>query len=237
MNLSSSASAVLALALFAGTACAQSSESELDSLVKIKSRKVDSAFLLPGADFSQYKKVMIAPAEVAFHKNWLRDQNNQALSMSRRIGDTEAKKILDAARSGFDEIWAAAFKSAGYEVVTAPGDDVLKLVPSVFDLYINAPDVQSAGRTRSYTVEAGRAGLTLDVRDSTTGTLLGRIVDRRTAGDNAGRLQWSTSVSNRADFRQLFGRWAKLAADGLTDLKQASPLPETMQPDQKMPKK
>jgi hypothetical protein len=213
------------------------SAGEIDSLVKIKAKNVDQAYLLPGADFSGYKKVMIAPAEVAFQKHWLRNMNNRSPSLSQRIEDKDAKEILDAARSGFDEIWADAFKAAGYEVVTAPGEDVLKLAPSVFDLYINAPDITTPVRTKSYTIEAGRASLSLDVRDSVSGALLGRTIDKRIAGDNVGRLEWTTRVSNRADFEMLFKRWAKIAASGLDDLKRASPLPEKLEPGQKLPKK
>jgi Protein of unknown function (DUF3313) len=219
------------------SALAQTTGGEADALVKIKAKKVDQAYLLPGADFSAYKKVIIAPSEVAFQKNWLRDMKNQAMSLSYRISDKDAQKILEAARSGFDEIWAEAFKAAGYEVVTTPGADVLKLVPGVFDLYINAPDVPTAGRSKSYTVEAGEAGLNLEVRDSVSGTLLGRVVDKRTAGVDMGQMQWTTSVSNRSDFSILFKQWAKIAANGLGELAKASPLPETLQPNKKLPTK
>ena len=47
------------------------------------------------------------------------------------------------------------------------------------DLYVNAPATTSTGISRSYTVEAGEATLHVDVRDSRTGTLLGRVSDRR----------------------------------------------------------
>jgi hypothetical protein len=210
---------------------------EADALVKIKAKGLDKAFLLPGADFSGYKKVIIAPSEVAFQKNWLRDMNNNSMSPSRRLGDKDAQKIIAAARSGFDEIWIEAFKAAGYEVVTEPGNDVLKLVPSVFDLYINAPDNMAIGRSQSYTVEAGEAALSLDIRDSINGTLLGRAIDKRTAGSDMGRLQWTTSVSNRSDFGILFKSWANRAVKSLGELAKASPLPETLQPNKKVPKK
>jgi hypothetical protein len=219
------------------TTFAQDAGGEADALVKIKAKGIDKAFLLPGADFSGYKKVIIAPSEVAFQKNWLRDMNNQSMSLSRRLSDKDAQKIIEAARSGFDEIWIEAFKAAGYEVVTAPGSDVLKLVPSVFDLYINAPDTMDAGRSKSYTVEAGEAALSLDIRDSVSGALLGRAIDRRTAGTDMGRLQWTTSVSNRSDFGILFKSWANQATKSLGELAKASPLPETLKPNQKLPKK
>jgi len=237
MKISTRMAVSLLSTLAVSVALAQATGGEADALVKIKAKKVDQAYLLPGADFSKYKKVIIAPAEVAFQKNWLRDMKNQSVSLSHRITDKDAVKILEAARSGFDEIWAEAFKASGYEVVTTPGVDVLKLVPGVFDLYINAPDVPQAGRSSSYTVEAGEAGLVLDVRDSISGTLLGRTVDKRTAGTDLGRLQWTTSVSNRADFGLLFKTWAKNTAAGLNELAKASPLPETLEPNKKLPKK
>jgi hypothetical protein len=216
---------------------AQEAGLEGEALVKIKAKNVDEAFLLPGADFSGYKKVIIAPSEVAFQKDWLRDMNNRSMGISRRLSDKDAQKIIEAARSGFDEVWAEAFSSSGYQVVTTPGDDVLKLVPGVFNLYVNAPDIQTGSRSKSYTVEAGEASLLLDVRDSVSGALLGRVIDRRTAGVDMGRMQWTTSVSNRSDFRQLFKRWAKIASDGLSELAKASPLPETLEPNKKIPVK
>jgi hypothetical protein len=225
------------LCAISALAFSQTSGGEADALVKIKAKGLDKAFLLPGADFSGYKKVIIAPSEVAFQKNWLRDINNQSMSLSRRLSDKDAQKIIEAARSGFDEIWIEAFKKAGYEVVTVPGSDVLKLVPSVFDLYVNAPDTMDSGRNKSYTVEAGEAALSLDIRDSVSGTLLGRAIDRRTAGTDMGQLQWTTSVSNRSDFGILFKSWANQAAKSLGELAKASPIPETLQPNKKVPKK
>ena len=48
--------------------------------------------------------------------------------------------------------------------------------PGVANLYINAPDTMSAGRSRTYTTEAGEATLVLEARDSTSGALLGRVL-------------------------------------------------------------
>ncbi len=187
--------------------------------------------------FSIYKKVLIAPCEIAFQKDWLRNMNHGALTLEQRIGDEEANRILVAARSGFDEIWIEAFQAAGYEIATEAGADVLTIVPSVFDLYINAPDVTTAISTRIYTVETGQASLALDARDSLSGTLLGQASDRRTAGMGTGRLEWTTRVTNRSDFRRLFAQWATLAANGLGELAKASPLPEKLRSGQKVPKR
>ncbi|MBK6350519.1 MAG: hypothetical protein IPF50_12295, partial [Proteobacteria bacterium] len=57
--------------------------------------------------------------------------------------------------------------------------DVLRLSTAIVNLYINAPDTMEAGRVQTYAAEAGEATLNLEVRDSRTNALLGRVVDRR----------------------------------------------------------
>ena len=117
--------------------------------------------------------------------------------------------------------------------MTTPGNDVLRLSPGVANLYINAPDTMSAGRSRTYTTEAGEATLVLEARDSQSGALLGRVFDRRETRQSAG-VQWTTSVSNRADFKQLFQSWANIAVKGFGELKENSPVPADLQPNQKL---
>ena len=71
-------------------------------------------------------------------------------------------------------------------------------------------------------VDAGEATFAIEARDSLTGQLLGRAVDRREAGEGPNyRRSYS---SNLADFEALFDTWARIAARGLTELKAASPV-------------
>jgi hypothetical protein len=94
----------------------------------------------------------------------------------------------------------------------------------VFDLYINAPKtVTQALPSRVYTYDAGHATLALEVRDSATGTLLGRVVDYRTAGYRGGprSMRITTTASNQFDFESMFDVWATSCID---ELKAQSPL-------------
>src|SRR6185437_6204821 len=93
-----------------------------DELVQVKSRRLDAIYLLPGADFSGYRKIMIDPVQVAFRKDWVQ-QANRSRGMSR-ISQSDAQEIAQAARSGFQDIFAAAFHAKGFEVVSAPAPDV-----------------------------------------------------------------------------------------------------------------
>ncbi|HEY9233428.1 MAG TPA: DUF3313 family protein [Phenylobacterium sp.] len=193
-----------------------------DGLTRVQSRRMAEVDLLPGADFRGYTKVMLDPTEVAFRRNWQRDHNASALS--GRITDADAQRILDAARTGFEEIFRTAYEQAGYQVVTEPGPDVLRMRTAVANLHVSAPDVRTAGRTRVFSRDAGSATVVIEARDSLSGALLGRAVDTRTAGDARPFLR--NSVTNRADFRSLFQTWARTSVEGLAELKAMSPIPE-----------
>jgi hypothetical protein len=192
-----------------------------DGLVLVKSKRFDRVYLAPDADFTPYTKVMLDPTEVAFRKNWLRDYNRSSLSLDRRLSEDDAQKAIDLVRTGFAKAFVDAYQKAGYQVVQTPGTDVLRLRTAVVNLDISAPDIKTAGRSRTYAGEAGQATVVIEARDSTTGALLGRVLDARLAGDNSRNLR--NSVTNRADFGRLFDSWAKASIDGLAQLKAGSP--------------
>ncbi len=220
------------LVTFGAVASAADAPDNWDGLVQIKPRRMDQVYVLPGTDFRPYTKVMLDKTEVAFRKDWLKNMNDTR-SVSRRIDDTEAAKIMAAASSNFTDVWTKALNKAGYEVVATPGPDVLRLSSAITDLYINAPDTMEAGRVTAYTAEAGEATLVLEVRDSQTNALLGRVVDRRETRSQVA-LQPANRVTNQADFRSLFSQWASIAGKGLDELKALSPVPEDLTPGQKL---
>jgi hypothetical protein len=224
--------AIAALLATSAAVVAAETAASWDGLVEVKAKRMDAVFLMPGADFRPYTRLMVDPTQAAFKKDWLKSVNEDR-RMSDRVTPEHAEKMLEAARTNFDDIFVEAFRKAGYEIVTTPGPDVLRVSTAVINLYVNAPDTMSAGRSYSYTMEAGEATLVIEVRDSMTGALMGRVLDRRmTRG--AGRLQMTTSVSNQAEFRSLFRQWADIAAKGLDELKAQSPVPADLQPKQKL---
>jgi hypothetical protein len=192
-----------------------------DNLTQVKSKKLKYVYLLSGADFRPYTKVMLDPTEVAFEKNFVRDYNSSTRGLNRRISDKDVQKAIEQVQSGFQSVFAKAFTEAGYTVVTQPGPDVLRVRTGVMNLYVNAPDIPTAGRSRTYAAEAGRATLVVEARDSDTNALLGRAVDGRVAGDMGGFVAGSirNSVTNRSDFERVFKDWAKACANGLNTLK------------------
>lgn len=203
-------------------AIGQATETNWDGLVRVKAKKLDYVYLAPQADFRGYTKVMVEPTQVAFRKNWQRDQNRDRVELSNRVSDRDARRILDEAQQGFHKLFVEAYQKDGYEVVTAPGPDVLRLSTAVVNLDLTAPDVQTMGRSRTYSRDSGEATLVLEARDSLTGAVLGRAVDQRDTSDAGPYIR--NSVTNAGEFEQVFSRLARTSAEGLAELKELSPV-------------
>ena len=195
-----------------------------DNLVRVKSKRMQHVYLLPGADFRPYTKVMLDPTEVAFKKNWAREYNSRtSRSLSGRITDADMEQMVDEGGKAATEIFSQSFAQGGFPVVTAPAPDVLRVRTAVVNLTVTSPDKMTAGRSRTYSGEAGTATLVVEARDSVSGALLGRVVDSQVAGDSSIMLS-RTRASNRADFRAVANDWAKNTVRGLQELKSLSPV-------------
>lgn len=203
-----------------GQTVSGAASSDPDGLVEVKSTRFDHVYLRPGADFRRYTKALLSPTQVAFAESWLADLNSRNSRIAVLQGTTvaDADRIAAEMRSALRDSFANNFRSAGYEIVTAPGTDVLGFSLRVIDLRINAPKtVTQALPSRVYTHDAGEATLALEIRDSTTGALLGRFVDHSIAGNRGGprSLRITTTSSNQIDFESLFGLWAGRCIDEL----------------------
>lgn len=205
-----------AIALFSAVPLAAAKPPDTwDGLHKVQAKGRALVFLLPGADFRGYSKVMIAPPEIAFSKDWQR--NLRGLD---RLNDREVQRVRDNASMLLNESLGKAYSKAGYQVVSEAGPDVLLVRPGLANLQFVVPQ-QSA---RSYTIseDAGEATLVLEVRDSVSGALLGRALDTEVAGGGMPVIRNESSL--RADFEYLFADWARRIAAGMDKLKANSPI-------------
>jgi hypothetical protein len=203
---------VLAIAALGATAFAapspQSSPGAPDSLVPVQTRNLDEFYLRPNANLASYRKVMIDPVQVSFDNGWMRKMN-ETRDLSARVTKDDAREIAEDMASSLGNIVATEFKARGYEIATAPGPGVLRLSPSAIDLFVNTPEKQPPGITRSFIRgDAGQATLVLEARDSVTGALLGRAVDRSKANETRNTVTRATGVSNSFWFEAMFRRWA-----------------------------
>jgi hypothetical protein len=221
--------ALLAFCCLASAASGQAPQSP-DGLVQVKPRQMELAWLRPGADFRPYTKVNISKTQVAFRPNWMKDYNMNSGGVGNWVTQDDANRIMAAAQTNFDDVFVDAFKKAGYEVVTTTGPDVLRVNSGVLDLDVNAP-MGSDGRT-TWIITAGEAALIVEVRDTVTNALLGRVADRRATQD-LGR-QIASQATNIYDFRLLFSHWSNICVKALGELKSISPIPNPLTPMQSL---
>lgn len=233
MRIASLIAAALVMSIGSNANAAGDRPPTWDGLVEVKPEKLQVAYLAPGADFRPYSKIMIDRTEVAFRKDWVKDINDTR-GAARRVTDADVAEVVAAARSKVDDIFQESFTKAGYTAATAPAADTLRVSIGVLNLYVNAIDPINTGGSPVVTAEAGEATLVIELRDSLTGALLGRVLDRRVAEHMGDNPQVSTKISNKQDFRELCRLWADFAASGLGKLKAISPLPAQLQPGQKL---
>lgn len=192
-----------------------------DGLVRVEGKRVDLLYLRPNASLATYTKVMLEPPLVAYDKNWRRDYDRGVTGHFARLTDREIRAKIDDAQEMLSAAYGDALAKAGYQLVSAPDADVIRLTIAVLDVRITAPDVDTAPPMKVVSKDIGAATLVVEARDSLSGQLLGRAVDQEVLSDSIPFPR--TDASNRGDFKDLFEDWAKTSAQGLTALKSAPP--------------
>jgi Protein of unknown function (DUF3313) len=177
-----------------------------EGLVRVDNKSVDSVYRRPEARMGVYSKLLLRPISVEFAKNWDPGKSGSALY---DMHEPDREKIKRELAEVFAEVFRKELEKGGYPLVTQPAADVLEMQAAIVNLYITAPDVsmQVAGRSKVYTSDAGHMTLIMQLHDSVTGQLLARAYDSRDSGSDM--WQWTNSVTNTAEAKQIIGVWAK----------------------------
>jgi Protein of unknown function (DUF3313) len=177
-------------------------DSPFSGLELVASKNVGALYRRPDVDISAYSKIMIGEPAVEFSKSWNpRNYGNFGLSAA------QLTKIRADLAAMAKSVFAKSLGDGGYEIVSDAADGVLVITPNIVNVFINAPNIPTAGRSRTYTMDAGSASLALQVNDAVSGTLLAVVLDQRRSGSST--MQWATSVSNRAAAENMLKGWAE----------------------------
>lgn len=187
-----------------------------DGLVRIQSKQVDTVYAVPGVSLARYKRVMLDSVDLAFKLDWQ--------TRHPEVSESDVTRIRSQGSAVFYEIFAAVLtKDNGYPLVTQPAPDVLRVTASITELDVAAAP-GSTGTQRMYVVSPGDLTMLMELRDSTTGALLARAIDRE-KGRAVGNLQVADAVSNSAEARRALELWAGLLRGALDGARQAAPAP------------
>lgn len=199
------------------TGCASSRSNlpdEWDGLVRQPHSRLQAVFVKPDAEIPAYRNVKLDPVEVSFARNW--EPNRGGRSQVSRLDSGDVEAIRTNVADLFRETLRTELARGGYQLVDEAGPDTLRVTAAVVDLYITAPDTMSAGRSRTYTADAGRMTLVAELRDSVTGEILARAVDTRSAR-TTGQMSWTNRVTNTADARRAMTVWATALRQALDE--------------------
>ncbi len=207
------ASMLLATTAFSASKADLEEAMSYDGLQKISVKGIDLAYALPGVNLSGYTKVMIDPIQVSFSKNWDPTKTGSAFKLSAEERENIRSSV---AKIVYDEFVKELQTKSTYMVVTAAAPDVLRVKANITNVYINAPDVPTAGRSRTYTMSAGEMTLVAELLDSESGLAIARAVDRREAR-SSGMATFSNSVVNASEAKIIASSWARILRARLDD--------------------
>ena len=191
-------------------------EVTFDGLYPVENSQADMAWARPDFDISGYTKIMLVSEgiEYAPAKNKARTTLERSREGPYFIDDDQRARFEALVREVFLEEMS---KIERFEFVTEPGPDVLMVRGGLLDVesYIPQDPMDAMGRTSVYLSRIGEATLVLELRDSESGAILARSIDRRAAEPIGGTFTDSNRVTNAAELRRLIRYWAQRLRESL----------------------
>ncbi|MFD2167845.1 DUF3313 family protein [Thalassotalea euphylliae] len=169
--------------------------------------KNKKAYIDPDADFGNYSKYMLMDVEVRFRKNWQRDKNRNASTLSSRVSDEDVMNIKAEMAELFNQIFQEEFTKSNYELVDKVSSGVLLIRPAIVDLDVYNPDLDTPGRNKAYSKSTGSATIYIELYDGVSGDILARVAESKKLGDRH-YYRWANRVTNRADASRVMRNWA-----------------------------
>ena len=189
-----------------------------DGLHLLKNTKVRIAYAKPGMSLDKYTEVKLLDCFVQFKKNWQRDYNMDEVGLDGRVTDRDSDQIKKRVATGFNKVFTKELTNAGHSVVDEVGPNVLLIRPAIINLEVNAPDTMRAGMGATFVASAGQMTLYMELYDSSTSTLLARVIDPE-GGRQGGFAMRANRATNNEEASRIFRHWAKLLNGHLADVK------------------
>ena len=191
-------------------------EMTADGLERVASRKSAGVYRLPGATFTQYRRLILEPLTVSFVKNWEESHPDISAGEIKRIRE-------EAARMFREEFTRELIKRGKYEYANDAGADVLIVTPAVTDLDIPAPDSNDLDK-RSFAPRSPSMTITGEMRDASTGKLVGRVI-KFAGGERYGfhELREANRGTNAFETRVDYAVWVQVFREALNVAKAERP--------------
>lgn len=212
--------AILGLSAIVLTGCAAPSatidtsagvEPTFDGLYPVEGGRMDGAWARPDFSVEPYSKIMLQGVGIEYRPGGA-TRYSATRSEEHYAMTPEQKERFEAEMR--DAFLGELSKGEHYEIVTEPGPDVLLVRGGLLDVVSYVPP-DPVGNSDIYLSRVGEATLVLEMRDSVSGAILVRAIDRRAAEDIARGFTNSNRVSNRSEARRLAQTWGRILREGL----------------------
>jgi Protein of unknown function (DUF3313) len=200
----------LALTAFAPAHAADTTLPQTQDGLELQPQKSKNrvVYLKPGATFTQYKRVAILDALVEFEKDWQKDYNRSRVGVAGKVSDADVERMKAGLAAEFKKIFVDELQNkGGYEVVDIAAPDVLVLRPALLNVEVSAPDLMTPGINATVVRSAGQMTLFLELWDSSTNTLLARVMDAE--ADNDAFAKQANRVTNVQAADRILRDWAQ----------------------------
>jgi hypothetical protein len=186
-----------------------------DGLLRVPSKQVDTVYVKPGATLAAYQRVMLDSVEFAFKQDWQKQHPE--------VSESDMTRVRSQGSAVFYEIFSSALTlNNGYPLTMQPAPDVLRVTATISELDLSTSP-GGPGTQRMHVVSPQNLTLLMELRDSQSGALLARAIDRD-KGRAIGNLQVEGDLKNSTEARKALEMWAGLLRSAL-DSARATPAP------------
>ena len=198
-----------------------------DGLQLTRTLPYGAVYMKPGATFGQYKRLALLDCFVQFAKDWQRNYNENEPSIEMQVSQGDMDRIKKELAAEFKRVFTEELQTdGGYEIVDIAAPDVLILRPAILNLIVNAPEIDTAPpMSGSVVASAGQMTLYLELWDSTTNTILARVIDTEADQGQGGLAQAGDSVENKVAADRILKSWADRMRKALETARSTAPAP------------
>lgn len=179
----------------------------VDGLHLIEGTEMARVYAKPGVNLSQYQRVYLVKPQIAFAKDWQRQQNQIP---NRVVTSEDMQRIKTELADLFVETFKTELQDKGdYEIVEEIADDVLVVRPAIVNLNVVAPYSPRNRNDRSALASAGYMTLYMELLDAVTSDRLVMAIDNKYDRSMPSNFR-SDKDRNEDAARELLGEWAEL---------------------------
>lgn len=201
---------VLATSLVAG--CSMTKKHEKDAQIKaekagltaVQRTRFDGTFIASGAQFSQYKKLIVEQLDLSDVKVRKQSSNNLAFETPWELNDADRRYYQERYT---EALMSNLIADGTYATALQPAADTLTVVAKVLEIAPLASKDDMKGRPgnmKVYSEGMGTMTLEITLYDSVSGKPLAIITDQR----DLGRMwEENNRVTNNVQVRLAFNQW------------------------------